>query len=141
LAESPPAVTPYLLYEDVAAALEWLTRAFGFREQLRYADGDGTVTHAEMTVDGGSFMLGDPGPDYRNPNRLGGVTQLVHVYVDDVDAHFARARGAGATILAEPRDQEYGDRRYEAADPEGHHWSFAHRVRDVAASDWGAVEA
>lgn len=141
MAETPHAVTPYLLYEDVAGALEWLARAFGFHEQLRYADPDGTVTHAEMRVDGGSFMLGDPGSDYRNPNRLGGVTQLVHVYVDDVDAHFARAREAGATILAEPRDQEYGDRRYEAADPEGHHWSFAQRVRDVAASEWGAVEA
>jgi PhnB protein len=133
-------ITPYLLYEDVAGALEWLATAFGFQERLRFADDDGTVTHAEMTVDGASFMLGHPGPEYRSPKRLGGATQLVHVYVEDVDAHFERAKEAGATIHAEPADQEYGDRRYDAEDLEGHRWSFAQHVKDVAPSEWGASE-
>jgi PhnB protein len=133
-------ITPYLLYEDVAGALEWLASAFGFEERLRFADDNGTVTHAEMTVDDAAFMLGHPGPEYRSPKRLGGVTQLVHVYVDDVDAHFERASKAGATINAEPADQEYGDRRYDAEDLEGHRWSFAQHVRDVAPSEWGASE-
>jgi uncharacterized glyoxalase superfamily protein PhnB len=69
-------------------------------------------------------MLGCPGPEYRNPKRLGGHTQLVYVYVDDVDAHCERARAAGAEILREPEDQDYGARDYTARDPEGHIWSF-----------------
>jgi PhnB protein len=131
--------TPYLLYEDVGAALDWLSRAFGFRECLRFQGEDGAVTHAEMELDGGEVMLGWPGPDYRNPRRLGQTTQLVHVYVEDVDAHFERAREAGAEIVSEPQDQEYGDRRYDVKDPEGHLWSFAQRVRDVTPEEWGAT--
>ena len=133
------APTPYLLYEDVGAALEWLSRAFGFRERLRFQGEDGAVTHAEMELDGGEVMLGWPGPDYRNPRRLGQTTQLVHVYVEDVDAHFERAREVGAEIVSEPQDQEYGDRRYDVKDPEGHLWSFAQHVRDVTPEEWGAT--
>ena len=131
-------ITPYLLYEDVAGALAWLTEAFGFRERLRYTEDDGTVTHAELELGDGLVMLGDPGPEYRSPKSLGSSTHLVHVYVDDVDEHFHRAKEAGATIHSEPADQAYGDRRYDAEDPEGHRWSFAQRVRDVAPEDWGA---
>lgn len=134
-------IAPYLLYEDASAALEWLSRAFGFRERLRFADESGTITHAEMELNGGAIMLGHSGPDYRSPRRLGKVTQLVHVYVDDVDAHFERARDAGAEIVSEPKDQAYGDRRYDAKDPEGHLWSFAQRVRDVPPAEWGATTA
>ncbi|HEV8420987.1 MAG TPA: VOC family protein [Actinomycetota bacterium] len=138
---SYPRITPYLLYEDVPAALEWLARAFGFTERLRFAGSDGVVTHAEMTFADGVIMLGFPGPDYRNPKRLGKATQLVHVYVDDVEEHFARAKGEGATILAELEDQAYGDRRYIAEDPEGHQWTFAQHVRDVGPEEWGATQA
>jgi PhnB protein len=136
-----PRVTPYLLYEDVERALEWLSTAFGFRERLRFADDDGTITHAEMEFDGGLIMLGDPGPEYKSPNEVGHVTHLVHVYVDDVDAHYTRAKQAGATIVSEPKDQEYGDRRYDAKDVEGHLWSFAQHVRDVPAEEWGATKS
>ncbi|MGH3022379.1 MAG: VOC family protein [Gaiellaceae bacterium] len=134
-------VTPYLLYEDVAAAIEWLGRAFGFEERLRHADAGGTVTHAEIELGGGEVDLGRPGPDYRSPKRLGASTHLVHVYVEDVDAHCARARQAGAPILQEPIDMPYGDRRYDTEDLEGHRWSFAQRLHDVAPADWGATEA
>ena len=134
-------VTPFLLYEDVGAALDWLGRAFGFRERLRFEGDSGVITHAEMEMGDGEIMLGHPGPDYRNPGRLGQTTQLVHVQVDDVDAHFETAKKAGAEIVSEPEDQEYGDRRYDVKDPEGHLWSFAQRVRDVSPEDWGATEA
>jgi uncharacterized glyoxalase superfamily protein PhnB len=137
-----PTVTPYLLYEDVAAALEWLARAFGFRERLRFSDDDGIVNHAEMEIgEDGAIMLGGPGPEYRDPARAGGATVIVHIYVDDVDAHHRRASEAGATIVREPADEEYGDRRYDAEDPAGHRWSFAQRVRAVAPEDWGAATA
>jgi uncharacterized glyoxalase superfamily protein PhnB len=132
-------IAPYLLYEDVSAAVEWLRRAFGFRERLRFAGEDGVVSHAEVEYGGEVIMLGHPGPDYRNPRRLGAATQLVHVYVEDVDEHFRVARAAGATIEAEPADMPYGDRRYDAVDPEGHRWSFGQRIRDVQPEDWGAT--
>lgn len=73
-------------------------------------------------------MMGTPGSDFRNPKHLGRSTQSLYVYVDDVDAHCARARAAGAEILEEPSDQPYGDRRHGARDPEGHRWYFACRL-------------
>ncbi len=133
--ENMPRITPYLNYEDVEAALAWLERAFGFKERTRMPGPDGKVLHAEMEFADGVVMLGHPGADYRNPKRLGQSTQSLYVYVDDVDKHFERARDAGATILQEPEDQFYGDRRYGATDPEGHHWFFATKVRDVAPED------
>ncbi|CAN5256026.1 VOC family protein [soil metagenome] len=134
-------ITPYLLYADAAAALDWIAAAFGFTETLRHADDDGGVNHAEMELGGGSIMLGEPGPDYRNPKVMGGVTQLVHVYVEDADAHCARARAAGATIEREPADPEYGERNYGAVDPEGHRWFFAQKLREVSPEQWGATGA
>lgn len=135
-------VTPYLVYDDPGAALEWLAAAFGFREVLRYAGPDGQVNHAEMEVPGGGrFMLGG-GPGHPGPGSQPTATtppMFVHVTVDDVDAHYEQARAAGATIVGEPADQEYGDRRYDAKDLEGHQWSFGQRVRDVAPEDWGAT--
>jgi uncharacterized glyoxalase superfamily protein PhnB len=85
-----------------------------------------------MRLADGLVMMGCPGPSYRNPKRLGAATQSLHVYADDVDAHHARAKAAGAKILEAPTDQFYGDRRYAAEDPEGHHWYFAQHTRDVS---------
>ncbi len=133
--DDTPRISPYLLYEDVDAALAWLDRAFGFRERMRMPGPDGRVSHAEMTLGDGVVMLGCPGADYQNPKKLGHVTHNLYVYVDDVDEHHRQAVEAGATILEEPADQFYGDRRYGAVDPEGHHWYFAQRVRDVAPED------
>ncbi|MHC4218665.1 MAG: VOC family protein [Planctomycetota bacterium] len=130
-----PRITPYLLYEDVASALEWLAGTFGFRERMRLPDPDGKIMHAEMELADGVIMMGHPGPDYKNPKRLGQVTQNLYVYVDDVDQHFEHAKQAGATILAEPEDQFYGDRNYRVEDLEGHHWAFAQHVRDVGPED------
>lgn len=132
-------ITPYLLYEDVAAAIDWLGRVFGFEERLRFTDETGAVTHAELVLGEGEIFLGHPGPEYRSPKRTGSSSQLTHVYVEDVDAHFARAREGGATILAEPEDQAYGDRRYDAEDLEGQRWSFAQLLREVPAQEWGAT--
>ncbi|MEA2166792.1 MAG: hypothetical protein QOF76_92 [Solirubrobacteraceae bacterium] len=135
----PPTIAPYLLYEDCDAALDFLSRAFGFEESLRYTGPEGYVSHAEMTVGDGVIYMGDPGGDYRNPANLGARTQMVCVSVDDVDAAFERAKAAGAEITEEPADQEYGERRFGARDPEGHAWSISQPIRDVEPSDWGAV--
>jgi PhnB protein len=123
----PQTITPYLLYEDVAAALDWLSRAFGFRETMRMEMDAGRIGHAEMEVgaDGARVYMGGPGGDYKSPKNLGTRTALVYAYVDDVNAHCRRAREAGANIIEEPTDQEYGERRYGAEDLEGQHWYFA----------------
>ena len=121
-------IAPYLLYEDGAAAIDFLTKAFGFEEVMR-ADEGGVVNHAELRLGDDSIMLGSPGEDYKSPRTADHYTALVHVYIDDVDGHFERAKAAGAEIVMEPTDQEYGDRRYDAKDPEGHFWSFATTLR------------
>ena len=133
--EGFPRITPYLLYEDVDAAVEWLVTVAGFSERLRMKGPDGRANHAEVALGEGVVMMGNPGPDYQNPKRRGGATQLVYVYVDDVDRHHEAARAAGATILREPADQFYGDRTYGVEDPQGHQWSFAQHVRDVGPED------
>jgi uncharacterized glyoxalase superfamily protein PhnB len=132
-------IVPYLLYKDCDAALAWLGRAFGFEEVLRYGGAEGYVNHAEMKLGDARIFMGDPGEHYRNPKELGQDTVGLYVYVDDVDAHFARAEAAGAEILQPPADQEYGHRRYDVADPEGHRWYFASRIREAAPEEWGAT--
>jgi uncharacterized glyoxalase superfamily protein PhnB len=136
-------VSPYLLYEECDAALDFLARAFGFEEVLRYTGEGGYVNHAEMKVgQDGRIFMGDPGGDYKGPKRLGQETVGIYVYVDDdVDALCERAREAGAAIREEPTDQEYGERRFTAVDPEGHVWYFAQQTKQVAPEEWGAQVA
>jgi uncharacterized glyoxalase superfamily protein PhnB len=136
-------VTPYLLYEDCDAALDFLARAFGFEETLRYTGEEGYVNHAEMAVgDGGRIYMGDPGDRYKSPKRLGQETAGIYVEIDeDVDALCERARAAGAEITEEPVDQEYGHRRFTAKDLEGQVWFFARLIKQVAPEEWGAKVA
>jgi uncharacterized glyoxalase superfamily protein PhnB len=116
-------VTPYLLYEDGEAAIEFVTHAFGFREVDRATGGAGGL-HAELeTPRGGRIYLGQPPSGFRNPAGVG-VTSSVYVLVDDVDGHYERAKAAGAEIIAEPYDTDYGSHDFAAADPEGNRWSF-----------------
>ena len=132
-------VIPFLTYEDGVAALDWLTKAFGFRETARFTSPDGRLAHGEMSVGDGEIMLASPSPDYASPKRhraacataaawsaLPWVIDGVLVYVDDVDAHHARAKAAGALILSEPEDGPPA-RRYRAEDLEGHRWMFMAR--------------
>ena len=134
-------IYPYLLYRSCEDALDWLSRAFGFEETLRYTGEQGYVNHAEMHLDDAHIFMGNPGAGYRNPKEQGGETVGLYVYVDDVDAHYERAKSAGAEITEQLTDQEYGDRRYTAIDPEGHKWFFASRIRQVTPEEWGATVA
>ena len=133
------AVIPMLAYENGAAAIDWLVEAFGFEERERWADDDGTIVHAELVISGDTIMLATPTPDYVSPKRMRElsaearkmfevpyVIDGVLVEVDDVDAHFERAKAAGATILSEPEDvPDVGARHYRAEDLEGHRWMFS----------------
>jgi PhnB protein len=128
---------PMLTYEDVGAAADWLSTAFGFRPSgEQYRDDEGRVTHAELAYGDGEVMLGFASPEYRSPRRHAQeceqaakwldnpyVVDGVLVQVDDLDAHLERARSAGAEILRGPDDQPFG-RLYTAADVEGHRWMF-----------------
>src|SRR3954447_7449677 len=118
-----PTLCPYLLYADAGAAMQFLEKAFGFREKMLQQDQDGTIRHAEMQYGDAVVMMGAP-PDYKNPNQLGQVTVGMYVHVDDVQAHYERAKAAGAQITDPPTDQSYGVRSYGVLDPEGHRWWF-----------------
>ena len=137
MAKNPPEgmqrIIPYILYADAGAALEFLTKAFGFEERMRMPSPDGTIMHAEVGYQGNSVMLATAVKDmgHKSPRDLPGRHGLIVCYVDDVDAHHARAKAAGAKIIAEPENQFYGDRTYRAQDTEGHEWSFHTHVRDV----------
>jgi uncharacterized glyoxalase superfamily protein PhnB len=127
------AIIPYLLYQDVDAALKFLSKAFGFKKSGdAYRGEDGKLNHAAMQLGDDLIMMGCPGAKYKNPKRLGQSTQSLYIDVGDVDAHFKRARKAGAVILEEPQDTFYGHRRYGAEDPEGHQWYFAQEIKKPA---------
>jgi PhnB protein len=120
-----------LVYADARAAIEFLAEAFGFEERFRMDMPDGSVGHAELGLGDEVVMLASEwhAGGVVSPLRLPALHAQIHVLVDDVDAHFARARAGGATIAAEPADQDYGARSYRAIDPEGHRWIFASPLR------------
>lgn len=120
---------PFLHHNDPAAALDWFTEAFGFERTPVYESPDGAIAHAEMRFGDGMIMLGSSGENdlgLRTPSELGAVNQGISIYVEDdaLDAHYERARSAGAEILRELYDTPYGTRAYVSRDPEGHLWSF-----------------
>jgi len=135
--EGMPTICPYLYYRDVGAAIDWLRKAFGFEKRFAMPGPGGSVMHAELELGQGLIMLGPANEEHgsRSPSALGAVNQSLYVYVPDVVAHCARARNAGATILSEPVEMFWGDKFYSARDLEGHRWSFAQHVRDVAPED------
>ncbi|MFB9359813.1 VOC family protein [Actinoplanes nipponensis] len=135
-----PRVVPELVYADVAAALDWLSRVFGFRETLRHTLDDGRVSHADMDTGGGVIMLTGAGGELRSVADDGHVCKKVIVFVDDVDGHFAAVQRAGVATLHRPTDKPWGLRQYMVRDREGHMWEFSQHVRDVPARDWGASE-
>ena len=122
-------VIPCLRYRDAPAANEWLCRAFGFKEHLVVHDDQGGIAHSQLGFGNGMIMLGSVRGDgygslIRQPDEAGGETQAPYVVVEDPDAHYARAREAGAVIVMEIADQDHGGRLYTCRDPENHVWSF-----------------
>ncbi len=135
-------IIPYLTYKNPSAAIEFLGKAFGFSETMRLAMPDGRIGHAEIELGNNTLMLASAFEEMglTSPQDLPSVHCQVVCYVDDVDAHHDRALAAGATIAQPPTDQFYGDRNYRAIDPEGHRWTFATHVRDVAVEDMSIPE-
>jgi len=119
-------IIPYLAYADAPAAIDFLCRAFGFEERFRFPMPDGSIGHAEITYEGRVVMLASAYAElgFASPRDLPGVHAQIYMQVENVDAHYQRAREAGATIAAAPRNQ-HGQRMYRALDLEGHRWIFA----------------
>ncbi len=131
---SSSALSPHLAVKDAAAAMDFYQRALGATERFRLTDASGTVSHAEMAVNGAVFMLADEHPDFGalSPHTIGGSPIKLHLTVDDVDAAAAQAEDAGATILRAPKDEFYGERVAQIADPYGYTWFLACQIEDVA---------
>jgi uncharacterized glyoxalase superfamily protein PhnB len=122
MSDTAPNIYPVLRYRDAPAAIAWLEKAFGFRCHAVHEGANGTIAHAQMTLGAGMIMLGSAKDD---PLARAGIgKQSVYVAVDEIDAHYSRARSAGATVLRALADTDYGSREYSALDPEGHYWSF-----------------
>ena len=115
----------YFGYQDAAAAIEFLTAAFGFRVLTRYDADDGSVMHAELARGSSVVMLGTGTDEQRDASRLGeAATRGVYLVSDDVDGEYTRAIDAGATSVWAPHDTEFGTRRCRVLDPEGYEWSL-----------------
>jgi uncharacterized glyoxalase superfamily protein PhnB len=132
-----PRVVPSVAYDDVPKAIEWLTRAFGFKERAdARLTGDGFCLAWMELGDGLINLTASGGHDVRSPRSDGRMSQTVKVYVDDVDAHHARAKAAGAEIVGELQNGFWGGRVYRARDFEGHLWEFSQTGRELDASLW-----
>jgi len=127
-------VTPYLVVQDGAGAIEFYKRAFGATELMRMAGPDGKVGHAEIRIGNSPIMLADEFPDMGalSPRSLGGSPVSLLVYVEDVDAQFRQAIAAGAKEIRPVADQFYGDRSGVLEDPFGHVWSLATHKEEVS---------
>jgi uncharacterized glyoxalase superfamily protein PhnB len=123
-------IIPGLRYRDAHAAIEWLCKAFGFSRQAVYEDGKGGVAHAQLVYGSGMLMLGSAREDefgrrIVQPDQVGGSeTQSPYVIVKDCKAHYEQAKAAGAVIVDDYAEKDYGGAGYSCRDLEGHLWSF-----------------
>jgi PhnB protein len=132
-----PPITPHLASSDVAAALDFYTKAFDARERLRLSLPDGSIAHAELELNGGLITLGAAIEAYGlvAPDQDGPVQVAITLSVPDVDAAYARAIEAGASSMSEPADQFHGDRTAAVRCPYGHKWILQTHLRDVSQQD------
>ncbi|MFY9939421.1 MAG: VOC family protein [Silvibacterium sp.] len=129
-------VLPHVTYQDLDEAIAWLTRTFGFTEHYRYGD---PISGAQMYL-GKAFIMIERARDRRaSPAQLGCGTQSLTVFVEDIEAHFERAKSAGATIVEDLHETVYGELQYGVEDLDGHHWLFSRHSRDLSPDEWGAT--
>jgi PhnB protein len=142
--EVQPTLSPHLVVDDAAAAIDFYVKAFGATELGRVPHPDGRLVHAALSLNGSTVMLNDDFPDYNDgksstPKALGGTPVTIHLQVPDVEVAFARALDAGAVVVAPLEDQFWGDRYGVVRDPFGHHWSLGQPVREVSSEEIAAA--
>lgn len=135
--EVHPAVSPHLVVDNAAAAIDFYVTAFGATELGRLAGPGDKIVHAALQINGSMVMLNDDFPEMTDgksttPTALGGTPVTIHLTVTDVDTWFDRAVRAGATVVAPLEDQFWGDRYGVVRDPFGHQWSLGQPVREVS---------
>lgn len=141
-----PALSPHLVVDDAAAAIDFYVKAFGAVEQGRIPGPRGKLIHAAVEINGLAVMLADDFPEMcggksMTPKALGGTPVSIHLTVDDVDRRFQRAIDAGATVVMPLADQFWGDRYGILADPFGHQWSMGQPMREMSFDEMRAAAA
>jgi len=129
-------VLPHVHYQNLSEAIAWLERVFGFRESYRYGGGP---SGGQMWAGTAAIQVRQARKEEKSPAQLGYGTQSLTIFLEDVDAHHARAKAAGAKILEEPHETEYGEYQYAAEDLDGHHWLFSRHAKDRSPEEWGAI--
>jgi uncharacterized glyoxalase superfamily protein PhnB len=132
-------ILPHVVYQDVAAAIAYLSATFGFEEHYRY--GDPASGGAQIHLGDAWVQLRSAREDGKSPAQAGCWTQSLSIFVADVEAHYARAKSAGAKFAEELHETVYGERQYVAVDPEGHSWLFSQHAHDASPEEWGATLA
>jgi len=128
-------VLPHVVYQELASAIAWLSKAFSFQEHYRYGE---PLSGAQVHLGNAWIMLKQGEAGCASPAKLGYGTQSLTVFIEDVEAHFQRAKAAEAKILEEPHETVYGEFQYAAEDLDGHHWLFSRHARDLSPDAWGA---
>jgi uncharacterized glyoxalase superfamily protein PhnB len=128
-------VLPHIVYQNLSAAIVWLTTTFGFTVHYRYG---APLSGAQLYAGSAVIMVKQAGPGLQSPAQLGYGTQSLTIFVNDVDTHFRQTQAAGAKIVEELHETIYGERQYGVEDLDGHHWLFSRHARDVDPADWGA---
>jgi len=130
------AVIPALAFQGADTAIKWYVNNFGAREKMRFNNPDGTIAHAEITIDDNVIMLSEENPQYSSsPKTLKGNSVNLCIYVPDVDIVVKKAASNGAKLLIETADQFYGDRSGRIQDPFGYVWIISTHVKDVSEKD------
>jgi PhnB protein len=135
--EVQPSVTPHLVVDNAAAAIDFYVKAFGAVELGRVPGPEGKLVHAALQINGSTVMLNDDFPEMSGgksmtPTALGGTPVTIHLTVTDVDVKFQQAVDAGATVVMPLEDAFWGDRYGVVQDPFGHQWSLGQPVREVS---------
>jgi PhnB protein len=130
-------ITPYLIIDGAARALDWYRQAFGARETMRLSGPDGRVGHAEIEIGDSRIMLADEAPEHnaKAPGAFGGSPISLHLYVPDVDKTIAKAVSIGAEVKSQAEDKFYGDRMGSICDPFGHTWHITTHIEDVSVEE------
>jgi uncharacterized glyoxalase superfamily protein PhnB len=131
-------ILPHVVYQDLAAAINWLSKTFGFVEHYRYGEPNGTLSGAQMHLADAWIMVKAAKPNVSSPAQLGYGTQSLTVFVSDVDAHYRKVKSTGARIVEQLHETEYGELQYAVLDLDGHHWLFSQHAKDVSPDSWGA---
>jgi predicted enzyme related to lactoylglutathione lyase/uncharacterized glyoxalase superfamily protein PhnB len=131
-------VMPHIVYRRLAEAIPWLSKTFGFTEHFRYGD-SAEPNGAQLHLGNAWVMVREARGGEQVPAQIGSGTQSLTVFVENVEAHFRHAKSAGAKLVEDLHETEYGERQYAAEDLDGHHWLFSEHARDVSPEEWGAI--